>query len=130
MSLVPGTSSKQHQIVNPLSEGRDRTRNLMVPSWICFCCSTTGIPLFFTFFFFFLVFFVFSRAAPMAYGSFQARDQIGNTVLTYTTATATQDLSHVCELHHSSRQCQILNPLSEARDQTCILMDTSQIHFH
>ena len=34
----------------------------------------------------------------------------------YTTAMATQDLSHVCDLHHSSRQCQILNPLSEARD--------------
>ena len=29
----------------------------------------------------------------------------------------------------SSWQCQILNPLSKARDQTCILMDTSQIHF-
>ena len=34
----------------------------------------------------------------------------------YTTATATQDLRHVCDLHHSSRQHQILNPLSEARD--------------
>ena len=34
----------------------------------------------------------------------------------YTTATATQDLSHVCDPHHSSRQRQVLNPLSEARD--------------
>ena len=34
----------------------------------------------------------------------------------YTTATAMQDPSHVCNLHHSSRQCGILNPLSEARD--------------
>ena len=25
-------------------EARDRTRNLMVPSQICFCCVTTGIP--------------------------------------------------------------------------------------
>ena len=32
-----------------------------------------------------------------------------------TTATAMQDLSHICDLHHSSRQRQILNPLSEAR---------------
>ena len=32
------------------------------------------------------------------------------------TATLTPDLSQVCDLHHSSRQCQILNPLSEARD--------------
>ena len=34
----------------------------------------------------------------------------------YTTATATQDLSQVCDLHYSSRQHQILNPLYEARD--------------
>ena len=39
--------------------------------------------------------------------------------------TAMQDLSCVCDLHYSSQQCWILNPLSEARDQTCILMDTS-----
>ena len=40
-----------------------------------------------------------------------------------------RDLSHICDLHHSPpRQCQILNPLSEARDRTRILMDTSQIH--
>ena len=31
----------------------------------------------------------------------------------YTTATATPDPSSVCDLHHSSQQCQILNPLSE-----------------
>ena len=42
----------------------------------------------------------------------------------YTTAMATWDLSHICDLHHSLHQCQILNPLSEARDQTCILRDT------
>ena len=36
--------SQQYQILNPLSEARDRTRNLMVPSWICFCCTTTGTP--------------------------------------------------------------------------------------
>ena len=31
-------------------------------------------------------------------------------LLAYTTATATQDLSHVCDLHHSSQQCQIPDP--------------------
>ena len=36
-------------------------------------------------------------------------------------ATAMPDPSHVCDLHQSSWQRQILNPLSEARDQTCIL---------
>ena len=33
------------------------------------------------------------------------------------------DLSCICDLHHSLWQCRILNPLSDARDQTCILMD-------
>ena len=42
----------------------------------------------------------------------------------YTTATATQDPSLVCDLHHSSRQ--FLNLLNEARDGTCVLMDASQ----
>ena len=48
----------------------------------------------------------------------------------YTTVTATPDLSHVCDLHHSSWQYQILSPLSEARDQTCVFMDTSRVHYH
>ena len=39
------------------------------------------------------------------------------------------DLSGVCDLHHSSLQRRILNPLIEARDRTCLLMDTSQIQF-
>ena len=36
-------------------------------------------------------------------------------LLAYATATATSDLSRICDLHHSSRQRQILNPLREAR---------------
>ena len=47
----------------------------------------------------------------------------------YTTATAMPDLSCICELHHSSWQHQILNSLNDARDQTHILVDTSQILF-
>ena len=34
----------------------------------------------------------------------------------YTTATSTWHLSRFCDLHHNSRQCWILNSLSEARD--------------
>ena len=45
-----------------------------------------------------------------------------------TTATATPDPSHGYDLHQSSRQCPIFNSLNEARDGTCILMDTSRIH--
>ena len=48
---------------------------------------------------------------------------------TYTTVTATQDLSHIFDLHHSTQQSQILNPLTEARDPTCNFVVTSQIHF-
>ena len=48
-------------------------------------------------------------------------------VPTYITATATRDLIRVCNLHHSSRQRQILNPLSEDRDQTRILPDLSWV---
>ena len=47
--------------------------------------------------------------------------------LAYARATTMWDLSHVCNLHHSSQQYQILNPLSEARDQTHILMNTSWV---
>ena len=42
-------------------------------------------------------------------------------------ATAMRDLSHICDLPHSSRQHLVLSPLSEARDQTHILMDTSWV---
>ena len=41
----------------------------------------------------------------------------------YITATATWDLSCICNLCHILQQCQILNPLIQARDQTCILTD-------
>ena len=37
--------------------------------------------------------------------------------------------SCICDLHHSSWQCQIPNPLSEARNQTRVLMDTSWVHY-
>ena len=50
----------------------------------------------------------------MAYGSFQARGQIGAIAVI---------------LHRSSWQHQILNPLNKARNQTCILMDTSWVYY-
>ena len=56
--------------------------------------------------FFFCLFF---RDTPMVYGSSQARGQIRS-------VAATQDLSHICDLHHCSQQCQILNLMNEARD--------------
>ena len=47
----------------------------------------------------------------------------------YARATAMPDPSHICDLHHSSQQHQILNPLSKARDLTHNLMFPSQIRF-
>ena len=44
---------------------------------------------------------------------------------TYAIATV-QELSHIFDLHHRSRQHRILNPLSKARDQTLVLMGASQ----
>ena len=67
------------------------------------------------------------RAAPVAYGASQAGGWIK-------AAAAGLHHSHsnvgseVCpDLHHSSWQCWIPNPLSEARDRTQVLMDTSWI---
>ena len=39
------------------------------------------------------------------------------------------DSSSIFELHHSSQQCRILNPLREARDRTHVLMDASWVHW-
>ena len=65
----------------------------------------------------------------MAYGGSQARGRIGAIAADLPTATAiaTGDPSRIYDLHPSSQQRWILNPLSEARDQTLVLMDTSQV---
>ena len=47
----------------------------------------------------------------------------------YTTVIATRDPSCTCDLHHSSRQHWIPDPLSKPRDQTHILTDTGWIRF-
>ena len=64
------------------------------------------------------------RAAPMAYGSSHSRGRIGAIAV-----TETQDPGFNCNLHWSSQQLQIVNPLSKARDQThWVFMNTSQLH--
>ena len=94
-------------------------------------------------FFFFFDFFAISRAASVAYGGSQARGLIGAIVAglyqghSYSGSKprlqptpqlmATQDPSHVCDTHHSSWQCQILNSLIEARDGTRNLIVPSWI---
>ena len=74
-----------------------------------------------------LVCFCLFRATSLAYGSSQTRGQSGAAAAGLNTATAMQDLSLICDLHRSLWQHQILNPLSEARDQTHNFMDASQV---
>ena len=47
-------------------------------------------------------------------------------LLVYATTTATWDPRCICSLYQSFRQCWIRNPVSEGRDRTRILVDTSQ----
>ena len=56
------------------------------------------------------------RVVPGAYGDSQARGPIGATAASPQHSHNNVDPSCVCDLHHSSRQRQILNPLSEARE--------------
>ena len=77
------------------------------------------VPTSFFFFFFFGLF----MAAPMAYGSSPPRGR---------NRAADAGLHHSntrSELRHSLWQHQILNPLSEARDQGQVLMDISQVRY-
>ena len=50
----------------------------------------------------------------MAYGGSQARGLVGATIASLTRATAVPDLGHISNLHHSSWQRRMLNPLSKA----------------
>ena len=78
------------------------------------------------FFFFFMLF----RASTVAHGSSWDRVESELQLLAYTTATAKPELRGVCHLHHSPQQRWIPDPLSEASDQTRILMDIRQIRFY
>ena len=77
---------------------------------------------------YFLSFLCF-KVVPVAYGSSSAGVELEPQLPAYATATAMCNPSLICDLHRSPQQCQILNPLSEARDRTCISMDTSQACF-
>ena len=78
--------------------------------------------------FWFLVFLLF-RAAPVARGGSQARGLIRVAAVSLHHSHSNTRLSHICSLHHSSLQHQILNPWIEARDRTHSVIVPSQIHF-
>ena len=72
--------------------------------------------------FLFFIFLLFG-ATPTLMGVPRLGVKVELQLPAYTTATAILDQNRFCNLHHSSWQGQILNPLSEAS-----LMDTSQVH--
>ena len=81
--------------------------------------------------FFISFYFLLLRAAPAACEDSQAGGLKSELqLLASTTATAMWDLSLVFDLHHSLWQRQILNPLSEAEDGTCVLMDPRRVCYH
>ena len=92
--------------------------------------STEGFFFLFLFSFFFFFFFVFFWALllHLYFPRLGVKSQLH--LLAYTTATATPELSCICDLHHSSRQLWILNPVSKARNRTHILKVTSWVHYH
>ena len=89
------------------------------------CCSLVEVLRFRAFFFFFTGAHLRHMEVPRLGADWDL--QLPAYTRSTVTAIATWDLSCVCNLHHSSWQCQILNPLSEASDGTHILMDTSWV---
>ena len=77
------------------------------------------------FFFFFFCFFAF--LGPLMRHMQVPRLGVQSELQLQAYVTATWDPSFVCDLQHISWQCQILYPLSKARDLALILMVTSWI---
>ena len=73
---------------------------------------------------FLLFFFSFLRPHLWPMGVPRVGVQLELQAYSTATATATQDLSYICDLRYRFQQRWELNPLSEARDRTHILMDT------
>ena len=101
MSKVRGASEVQwgspsySVLIGPSLVAAQREKEAKEVSCLVLC--------FFFFFFFFCLFFL--TAIPMAFGSSQARGRTETAAVASTTMTATSDLSHIFDLHHSSLQC-------------------------
>ena len=129
---MAGISSAWNIVSTPQPQNILEAGTKLVDRFCCCCCFYYFILVdkFWCFFFFFSFFCLF-RATSMAYGSFQTKGQIGAVAasLHHSHSKVRSDLSLVCDLHCSLQQCQIPDPLREARDRTCILMEASRICF-
>ena len=102
---------QRHREHQELEEGLDRPPRAPVFVYLFVCLGILGLPL-----------------QPMEVPRLGVDLELQ--LLAYTTATAIPGLRLICDLHHSSWQHQIPDPLRKARDRSCILMDARQIHFH
>ena len=66
----------------------------------------------------------------MVYGIFQARSQIGGLTACLHHGHSNAGSNLLLRLTPQLTAPQILNPLSEARDQTSVLIDASRFHYH
>ena len=88
-----------------------------IPDIHCFKYATRFVGFFLFLLFVVFVFWLF-RATPKKHIDVpRLGAELELQLPAYAIATATQDPRHICDLYHSSwQQCQILNPLNEARD--------------
>ena len=121
-------SGKNIEFANPFSTSLEMI--IWFSSFILYKCVVSCQHIFFSFPYTCFIYLFTYLAVPTAHGSSKARDWIRARLRAYATTTAMWDPSHLCNLHHSSQQCWIPDPLSKARDWTHILMGTSWIHFH
>ena len=89
-------------------------------TWFCFC----------SFLFLFVFVFLGPHLRHLEVPRLRVKLELQLPAYTHSHSNTGSEPSRVCDLHHSSGQHQILNPLSQARDWTCILMKASQICFH
>ena len=78
--------------------------------YICVMCVYINTHIFLFYFF----------VTPVVYGNSRARGELEPPLQAYATAMAILDPIHNCDIRCSLRQCQILNLLGKARDQTHI----------
>ena len=96
-------------------------------SWILYPALTSWVVSVITFCFVLFCFVLFLAPYPRYMEGPRLRVESELQLRAYTAATATPDLCRVRGLQHSSQHRQTLSPLSEARDGTRVLMDSSRV---